>query len=44
MKLWKKVSLLCSLVLVLVVGACTVLLITQARDEILNLTYQNAEQ
>ena len=44
MKLWKKVSLLCSLVLVLAVGACTVLLITQARDEILNLTYQNAEQ
>lgn len=44
MKLWKKVSLLCSLVLVLVVGACTVLLITQARDEILHLTYQNAEQ
>lgn len=44
MKLWKKVSLLCSLVLVLVVGACTVLLITQARDKILNLTYQNAEQ
>ena len=44
MKLWKKVSLMCSLVLVLVVGACTVLLITQARDEILNLTYQNAEQ
>ena len=44
MKLWKKVSLLCSLVLVLIVGACTVLLITQARDEILHLTYQNAEQ
>lgn len=44
MKLWKKVSLLCSLVLVLVVGASTILLIGQARDEILNLTYQNAEQ
>ena len=44
MKLWKKVSLLCSLVLVLVAGACTVLLITKARDEILHLTYRNAEQ
>ena len=44
MKLWKKLSLLCSLVLVLAVGACTVLLITQARNKILDLTYQNAEQ
>lgn len=44
MKLWKKISLLCSLVLVLAVGACTVLLITQARNKILDLTYQNAEQ
>ena len=44
MKLWKKVSLLGSLVLVLVVGASTMLLIGQARDEILSLTYQNAEQ
>ena len=44
MKLWKKISLLCSLVLVLAVGACTVLLITQARNKILDLTYQNAQQ
>lgn len=44
MKLWKKISLLCSLVLVLVMGVCTASLITQARDRILNLTYQNAEQ
>ncbi len=44
MKLWKRISLLCSLVLVLAVGACTVLLITQARNKILDLTYQNAEQ
>ena len=44
MKLWKRISLLCSLVLVLAVGACTVLLITQARNKILDFTYQNAEQ
>lgn len=44
MKLWKKISLLCSLVLVLVMGVCTAILTTQARDRILNLTYQNAEQ
>lgn len=44
MKLWKKISLLFSLVLVLVMGVCTVILTTQARDRILNLTYQNAEQ
>ena len=44
MKLWKKISLLCSLVLVLIMGVCTAILTTQARDRILNLTYQNAEQ
>ena len=44
MKLRKKISLLCSLVLVLVMGVCTAVLTTQARDRILNLTYQNAEQ
>lgn len=44
MKLWKKISLLCSMVLVLVMGVCTAILTTQARDRILKLTYQNAEQ
>ena len=44
MKLWKKITLLCSLVLVLVVGACSVLLLTQAKDNILDLTYANAQQ
>lgn len=44
MKLWKKISLLCSLVLVLVMGVCTSVLTTQARDRILSLTYRNAEQ
>lgn len=44
MKLWKKISLLCGLVLVLTAGVCTAALTTQARNRILNLTYQNAEQ
>ena len=44
MKLWKKISLLCGLVLVLTAGVCTAVLTTQARNRILNLTYQNAEQ
>lgn len=44
MKLWKKISLLCSLVLVLVMGVCTYVLTTRARDRMLSLTYRNAEQ
>ena len=44
MKLRKKISLLCSLILVLAVGICSAILICQARDRILNLTYANAQQ
>ena len=44
MKLWQKVSLLCSLVLILVVGICSALLIIQAKDRILGLTYTSTEQ
>ena len=44
MKLRKKVSLLCSLVLVLAVGVCSAILIDRAGDKILNLTYANAQQ
>lgn len=44
MNLWKKVSLLCSLVLVLIVGTCSAILLTQSKDRILSLTYANAEQ
>ena len=44
MKLRKKVSLLCSLVLVLAVGICSAILIDRAGDKILNLTYANAQQ
>ena len=44
MKLRKKVSLLCSLVLVLAAGICSAILIDRAGDKILNLTYANAQQ
>ena len=44
MKLRKKVSLLCSLVLVLAVGICSTILIDRAGNKILNLTYANAQQ
>lgn len=36
MKLWKKISLLCGLVLVLTAGVCTAVLTTQARKPYLS--------
>ena len=44
MKLWKKIALLCSLVLALIVGASSALLLKQAKNNILNLTYANVQQ
>ena len=44
MKLWKKISLLCSLVLLIVVIVCSAILIKQAETRILDLTCSNAEQ
>ncbi|MBQ8075937.1 MAG: HAMP domain-containing histidine kinase [Oscillospiraceae bacterium] len=44
MKLRKKISLLCGLVLVLVVGICSLILIGQTKDNLLNLAYTNAGQ
>ena len=44
MKLWKKITLLCSLVLILVTSVCTIILVSQTKNRILNLTYSNAEQ
>ena len=44
MKLRKKISLLCGLVLVLVVGICSLILIGQAKDNLLNLAYTNTGQ
>ena len=38
MKLWKKISLLCSLVLLIVVIVCSAILIKQAETRILDLT------
>lgn len=44
MKLWKKVSLLCGTVLILVAGICLTILIVRSRENVLNLTYRHAEQ
>lgn len=44
MKLRRKISLLCSIVLVLITGICSGILIRQTKDEVLNLAYTNAEQ
>lgn len=43
MKLWKKLSLLCGAILILTVSSCTALLLRQAQEKILSLTYEQAE-
>jgi signal transduction histidine kinase len=43
MKLWLKISLICIAVLLLVVGACSTLLLFSARDRILSATIDSAE-
>lgn len=42
MKLWQKVSLICCVVLIGIVTACSVLLIVQSKTAILELTYKQA--
>lgn len=42
MKLWKKVSLICSVVLILIVTVCSTLLLVQSKNSILQLTYEQA--
>ena len=42
MKLWGKISLICSAVLVAIVAACSTLLLVQSKTSILELTYQQA--
>jgi signal transduction histidine kinase len=42
MKLWKKISLLCSAILTVIVLACSVLLLAQSRRSILETTYEQA--
>jgi signal transduction histidine kinase len=42
MKLWLKISLICTAVLLLIMGACSTLLLLTARDKILSLTIEGA--
>lgn len=43
MKLWKKISLICSVVLIVIVAACSTLLLVQSKRNILNLTSRQIE-
>ena len=42
MKLWKKISIICSIVLVVIVATCSTLLLLQSKNSILEITYQQA--
>lgn len=44
MKLWKKIFLLCSMILVIVVTACLAILIHQAQEKILAITFEQAAE
>lgn len=43
MKLWKKLSLLCGIILILTVSSCTAILLRQTQEKILSLTCAQAE-
>lgn len=42
MKLWQKVSLICCIALIVIVTACSVILILQSENSILDMTYRQA--
>ncbi|MEG1884401.1 MAG: HAMP domain-containing sensor histidine kinase [Clostridia bacterium] len=42
MRLWKKISLVCSVILVVIVATCSTLLLLQSKNSILELTYRQA--
>lgn len=44
MRLWLKISLLCAVTFLLIVGACSTLLILNARDSILSVTVDSAKE
>ena len=44
MKLWQKISLLCATVFLMIVGACSTLLILNARDSMLSLTIDSTRK
>lgn len=43
MKLWQKVSLICSVILIVVVAACSALLLSMAKEELLTSAYERTE-
>jgi signal transduction histidine kinase len=43
MKLWLKISLICTAVLLVVVGVCSTLLLLVSRDKVLSLTVENVK-
>lgn len=43
MKLWKKLSLICSVILIIIVTLCSSILLSQTQAKILSLTYEQAE-
>lgn len=42
MKLWKKISIICSIILIMIVTICNIILIFQSKNSILELTYEQA--
>jgi signal transduction histidine kinase len=44
MKLWKKISLVCSIILIIIVTICSSLLLLQAKNNILEPTYENIQE
>jgi len=44
MKLWKKISLVCSIILIVIVTICSTLLLLQAKSNILEPTYENIQE
>lgn len=43
MKLWKKISLICSCILVTVVAACTAIVLGQVQEKMLSISYKQIE-
>ncbi len=44
MKLWKKVTVICSVVLIVLVSLCSGILLKQTQDKMLSLTYEQAAE
>ena len=42
MKLWKKISIICSIVLIVIVTVCSIILLIQSKNSILEATYNQA--